>query len=128
MLASGPNTTCPEAHPINSQQSGKRSQLPAVHMVHLFTHSCFHPFHLGFHPGKVGGGKGGDKGQGGARVRGARSDLMQAPVCQAVATRMAVNMCLHIGFDVNQSVRLSVMALPGLKCKCKRTNQPRQRF
>jgi len=54
MLASGPNTTCPEAHPINSQKSGK-DQFPAVHIVHSFTHSVNHA--LSFSPGEGGGGE-----------------------------------------------------------------------
>ena len=44
MLASAPNMTCPEAHSINCQQSGKRSQLPAVHTVHSFTYAIIHAF------------------------------------------------------------------------------------
>ena len=36
------------------------------------------------------------------------------------ATRTADNMCLHIVLDGDQSVQLSVVAGPGLKCKCRR--------
>ena len=74
MLASAPNMTCPEAHSINCQQSGKRSQLPAVHTVHSFTYAIIHAFIF------LTWGKGGGK----RRGREARSDLMQAPVCQAI--------------------------------------------
>ena len=84
MLASGPNMTCPEAHPINCQQSGKRSQLPAVHIMHLFTHSRCSRFHFHLPRGKKLLGE--VSGGGGGGCKGARSYLLKAKstVCQAV--------------------------------------------
>ena len=77
MLASGPNTTCPEAHPINSQQSSKHSPLLAVRIVHSFTRSFIRAFINS-------PGEGGNMGGGGQAGREATSDLMQATLCQAV--------------------------------------------
>jgi len=70
----------------------------------------------------LGGGEGGV--QGGkiilaeSKIHSLSSSLLHAR--RQFATCTAVNMCLHIVLDGDQSVQLSVVAGPGLKCKCRR--------
>ncbi len=86
MLASGPNMTCPEAHPINCQQSGNAA---SFRLSILCTRSLTQVFTLSFSTStdaKTTWGRFGGRGGGVQGGREARSYLLKAKstVCQAV--------------------------------------------